>query len=222
MSRSRPGMAPWAKSCGARGDDGLGEVEVRFGLREVEVGLGVVLGDGGFGGSVVGGLGSGVGALVVHDGGGEVTVFERGEELAGFDVGSALHVELFDRGGDLGGDRRLRERGEGGVGGDLLADASLLGMGGLDVDQRSGSGLFLLAAERKQRDAASRRDKFFNPTLRDRAAKDGAPELRWPANEELWLGAWACLDGSCEELEIGEGGLIAGDAVFASEFGGDE
>ena len=30
------------------------------------------------------------------------------------------------------------------------------------------------------------------------------------------------LDRSCEELEIGEGGLIAGDAVFASEFGGGE
>ena len=79
-------------------DDALVEVEIGFGLGEVELGFLVVLGNLGFDGGLVGGVGGVEGALVVGDGGGEVAVFEGGEELACFHVGAALDVELFEPG----------------------------------------------------------------------------------------------------------------------------
>ncbi len=33
---------------------------------------------------------------------------------------------------------------------------------------------------------------------------------------------WTWLWGSCQELEVGQGGLVAGGAVFARRLGGDE
>ncbi len=131
---------------GAGGDDGPGEVERALCLDEIEVGLGVVLGDRGTGGGLVSGLRGGIGSLVVEGGCAEVTVFECSEQLAGFNAGSPLDEELLDGCCDLGGDGGLGQREERGVGGDLLADAGLLRMDGLHVDEWDGGLLFFFLA----------------------------------------------------------------------------
>jgi hypothetical protein len=127
----------------AAGDDALVEVEISFGLSEVELGLLVVLGNLGFDGGLVGGVGGIEGTLVVSDGGGEVAVLESSEELAGFDVGTALDVELFDGGSDLRRDGGFGDGGEDGVGGDVFGDGLDLGGCGLDGDGGLLGGFFL-------------------------------------------------------------------------------
>ena len=92
---------------------------------------------------MVGGVGGVEGALVVGDGGGEVAVLEGGEELAGFYVGAALDVELFDRGGDFRRDGGFGDGGEDGVGDDVLGDGLDLGGCGLDGDGGLLGGFFL-------------------------------------------------------------------------------
>jgi len=118
----------------AAGDDALVEVEIRFGLSQVELGFLVILRNLGLDLGLVGGIGGVEGALIVSNGSGEVAVLESSEELACFYVGTALDVELFDRGGDLRRDGGFGNGGEDGVGGDVFGEGLDLGGCGLDGD----------------------------------------------------------------------------------------
>ena len=186
------------KELSAGVDDALVEVEIGFGLGEVELGFGEVLGDGGAGGGLVGGLGCGVGTFVVKGGGGEVRVLQGGEELSCLDVGSALDEEFFDRCGDLGRDGGLGERGEDGVGGDLLGDASLLRVGCLDVDLGGGSSFLFFAAGGENGGTEEQQE---------RTGRSSSDE-----------GSGHGLDRSCEYLEVGQSSLVTDGTVFAGNF----
>ncbi len=132
-------------------DDALVQVEIGFGLGEVELSFLVILGNLGFDGGLVGGVGSVEGALVVGDGGGEVAVFKGGEELAGFHMRAALDVKLFNRGGDFGRDGGLGDGGEDRVGEGVLGDGLDLGGGGLDGDCGGLGGFFFGAAYEEEK-----------------------------------------------------------------------
>src|SRR6266404_172426 len=77
-----------------------------------------------------------VSSLVVLSSGSQVAILQCGEQLSGMNFAAAIYIERFDRGADLGNNRRLCERVQDGFGRYCLLDGRLLDRNHLNADRR--------------------------------------------------------------------------------------